>query len=248
MKKFIKLRNIIIVSLFILMSSNINFYEYDVFAEEKIEDQNTENDIECNWPDDVIDPGPELPEYLSAPQIKNISNTNNGIKIQWKKVNNVSGYRIQRRSGTNNKWKDLKVVKDPQYTDKTAENGRKYQYRIYAYASNSIDFIESTGTKSITKKFLYLKTPLISTTKSQSARYKITWGKNKKADGYKIQISTSRKQKNAITMTKKLSTCKFTPKAYGIKKDQSCYIRIRAYKMDGKQLYYSSWSDVKILK
>lgn len=247
MKKFIKFRNIIAISLFILMSCNINSYKHDVFAEEKIEDQNTENDIECNWPDDIIDPGPELPKYLSVPKIINIFNTNNGIKIQWKKVNNAHGYRIQRKSGTN-KWKDLKVVKTIQYTDKTAENGKKYQYRIYAYASNSIDFIESTGTKSITKKIIYLKAPLISTTKSQSARYKIIWKKNNKADGYKIQISTSKNLKNAMTMTKKLSSYKFNPKIYGIKKKQSYYVRIRAYKIEGKQLYYSAWGDMKILK
>lgn len=44
-------------------------------------------------------------------------------------------------------------TKENQYTDKTVENGKKYQYKIYAYASNSIDFIESTGTKVLQKRF-----------------------------------------------------------------------------------------------
>ena len=139
----------------------------------------------------------------------------------------MHGYRIQRKLG-NSKWKDLKILKENQYTDKTVENGKKYQYKIYAYASNSIDFIESTGTKSITKKILYLKAPVISNIKkSQNTRYKIVWKKNKKADGYKIQISTSKKFK---------------------KKKKSYYVRIRAYKVDGKQLHYSAWSNIKILK
>ena len=125
--------------------------EEETVAEEKNEEQNTETDIICNWPEDIIDPGPALPQYLSAPKIMNILNTNKGIKVQWKKVNNAHGYRIQRKLG-NSKWKDLKILKENQYTDKTVENGKKYQYKIYAYASNSIDFIESTGTKSTTKK------------------------------------------------------------------------------------------------
>ena len=38
----------------------------------KNEEQNTETDIICNWPEDIIDPGPALPQYLSAPKIMNI--------------------------------------------------------------------------------------------------------------------------------------------------------------------------------
>lgn len=220
------------------------YYQID----EKNEEQNTETDIICNWPEDIIDPGPALPQYLSAPKIMNILNTNKGIKVQWKKVNNAHGYRIQRKLG-NSKWKDLKILKENQYTDKTVENGKKYQYKIYAYASNSIDFIESTGTKSTTKKILYLKAPVISNIKkSQNTRYKIVWKKNKKADGYKIQISTSKKFKNNKSKIKEISTYKFNPKIYGMKKKKSYYVRIRAYKVDGKQLHYSAWSNIKILK
>lgn len=230
MKKFIKYGSIVVISLVILISCNVNSYDCDVFAEEKNEEQNTETDIICNWPEDIIDPGPALPQYLSAPKIMNILNTNKGIL-------------------GNSKWKDLKILKENQYTDKTVENGKKYQYKIYAYASNSIDFIESTGTKSITKKILYLKAPVISNIKkSQNTRYKIVWKKNKKADGYKIQISTSKKFKNNKSKIKEISTYKFNPKIYGMKKKKSYYVRIRAYKVDGKQLHYSAWSNIKILK
>ena len=220
MKKFIKYGSIVVISLVILISCNVNSYDCDVFAEEKNEEQNTETDIICNWPEDIIDPGPALPQYLSAPKIMNILNTNKGIKVQWKKVNNAHGYRIQRKLG-NSKWKDLKILKENQYTDKTVENGKKYQYKIYAYASNSIDFIESTGTKSITKKILYLKAPVISNIK---------------------------KFKNNKTKIKEISTYKINPKIYGMKKKKSYYVRIRAYKVDGKQLHYSAWSNIKILK
>ena len=248
MKKFIKYGSIVVISLVILISCNVNSYDCDVFAEEKNEEQNTETDIICNWPEDIIDPGPALPQYLSAPKIMNILNTNKGIKVQWKKVNNAHGYRIQRKLG-NSKWKDLKILKENQYTDKTVENGKKYQYKIYAYASNSIDFIESTGTKSTTKKILYLKAPVISNIKKyQSTRYKTVWKKNKKADGYKIQISTSKKFKNNKSKIKEISTDKFNPKIYGMKRKSSYYVRIRAYKVDGKQLHYSAWSNIKILK
>ena len=65
-----------VISLVILISCNVNSYDCDVFAEEKNEEQNTETDIICNWPEDIIDPGPALPQYLSASKIMNILNTN----------------------------------------------------------------------------------------------------------------------------------------------------------------------------
>ena len=65
MKKFIKYGSIVVISLVILISCNVNSYDCDVFAEEKNEEQNTETDIICNWPEDIIDPGPALPQYLS---------------------------------------------------------------------------------------------------------------------------------------------------------------------------------------
>ena len=42
MKKFIKYGSIVIISLVILISCNVNSYDCDVFAEEKNEEQNTE--------------------------------------------------------------------------------------------------------------------------------------------------------------------------------------------------------------
>ena len=82
MKKIIKYGSIVVISLAILISCNVNLYDHDVFAEEKNEKQNTETDIICNWPEDIIDPGPALPQYLSVPKIMNILNTNKGIKVQ----------------------------------------------------------------------------------------------------------------------------------------------------------------------
>ena len=66
-------------------------------------------------------------------------------------------------------------------------NSNHYRYRVYAYAVNSVDFIENTGIKSITKNFLYLQVPSIKySKKSRKIRCKISWKQNKKADGYTV--------------------------------------------------------------
>lgn len=61
-------------------------------------------------------------------------------------------------------------------------------------------------------------------------------------------VENGKKFKNNRSKIKEISTYKFNPKIYGMKKKKSYYVRIRAYKVDGKQLHYSAWSNIKILK
>ena len=146
------------ISLFIA-GNLITVAQNNVSAKEKTADSNNvtrKDNQEYNFPEDIIEPGPELPMYLYPPSIEKITNTMNGIKIQWKKVENADGYRIQRKTGKD-KWKDLKILKKNKYTDNAVRNGQNYRYRVYAYAVNSVDFIENTGIKSIQKIFYICK-------------------------------------------------------------------------------------------
>ena len=100
------------ISLFIA-GNLITVAQNNVSAKEKTADSNNvtrKDNQEYNFPEDIIEPGPELPMYLYPPSIEKITNTMNGIKIQWKKVENADGYRIQRKTGKD-KWKDLKRLK-----------------------------------------------------------------------------------------------------------------------------------------
>ena len=170
----------------------------------------------------------------------------NGIKIQWKKVENADGYRIQRKTGKD-KWKDLKILKKNKYTDNAVRNGQNYRYRVYAYAVNSVDFIENTGIKSITKNFLYLQVPSIKySKKSRKTRCKISWKQNKKADGYNLQISTSKQFKKPVI--KKIKGKRKSTTNINIHKNKSYYVKVRAYKMDAGKTYYIAWSYIKMIK
>ena len=228
---------------FLIIGSSCVYMSTDIYAEE----DNKQNDIICNFPDDIIDPGLEIPEYLSAPKVTKIFNKNNAVMVKWNKVKDATGYRIQRKS-RNSKWKDLKITNNTQYIDKRVVNGRRYRYKVYAYASGSIDYIESTGTKSITKIHLYLKTPSVnSVKKSNDKKCKISWNKNNKADGYKIQISTSKNFQKAL-VTKVVSVKNFFTNINDMKKNKTYYVRVRAYKQNEKTIYYSAWSNAKKIK
>ena len=141
----------------------------------------------------------------------------------------------------------LKILKKNKYTDNAVRNGQNYRYRVYAYAVNSVDFIENTGIKSITKNFLYLQVPSIKySKKSRKIRCKISWKQNKKADGYNLQISTSKQFKKPVI--KKIKGKRKSTTNINIHKNKSYYVRVRAYKMDAGKTYYSGWSYIKMIK
>ncbi|MBU5429177.1 Ig-like domain-containing protein [Kineothrix sp. MSJ-39] len=59
-----------------------------------------------------------------------------GIKLTWKSLKTVDGYVIYRKTGKNGSYKKIKTAagkKNSSYTDKKAQKGKTYYYRIRAY-------------------------------------------------------------------------------------------------------------------
>ena len=72
----------------------------------------------------------------------------------------------------------------------------------------------------------------------------ISWKKSKGAKGFQLQYALNKKfKKKKSIQTKKT---KYTIKK--LKKKKTYYIRVRAYKMNGKKKVYGKWSKVKAVK
>ena len=72
----------------------------------------------------------------------------------------------------------------------------------------------------------------------------ISWKKSEGAKGYQLQYALNKKfKKKKSVQTKKT---KYTIKK--LKKKKTYYIRVRAYKMNGKKKVYGKWSKVKAVK
>ena len=79
---------------------------------------------------------------------------------------------------------------------------------------------------------------------SKKGRLKLFLGKVTGAKGYQLQYALSKKfKKKKSIQTKKT---KYIIKK--LKKKKTYYIRVRAYKMDGKKKVYGKWSKVKVVK
>ena len=67
--------------------------------------------------------------------------------------------------------------------------------------------------------------------------------------GYQVQYSTSKMVKKKTTKTVKVATKKGLKKTVkGLKSGKKYYVRVRAYKMNGKKTVYSAWTAKKSVK
>ena len=86
------------------------------------------------------------------------------------------------------------------------------------------------------------------TKKKASTKVKISLKKVKKAKGYYVQISTSKKFKKVL-VKKYVKKVSFTLKSKKVKNKKKLYVRAKAYKLNGKKKVYSKkWSKVKKVK
>lgn len=70
----------------------------------------------------------------------------------------------------------------------------------------------------------------------------VKWAKDKMATGYQVQLSTS---KNFKKIAKKQNVSKNTCTFKKLKTGKKYYVRLRAYKVSGKNTLYGAWSNVK---
>ena len=161
-----------------------------------------------------------------------------GLKLTWTKVPGATNYFIYRNS------KKIKTVGNvATFTDTAANtNGTKYTYKIVAKAA--------TGTSPVNKTLAYYKLskPAITSIKnSASKKMTLKWGKNAKAQGYKIEYAL----KSNFSDAKSVSVTKnsIVTKTIGsLVKGKTYFVRICSYKKIGSAYSYSMWSATKKIK
>lgn len=184
---------------------------------------------------------------ISAPKLPKLANQKAGILVKWPKVSNASGYYVYRKT-TDGKWKKIGEVKGRNkvtYTDKSVKNknGVSYRYTIQAYSGKNTSIYNKTG-----KRIVRMKNPVLSKPVSASAgEVQVSWGRVQKADGYRIEYSTSRQFKNSdIVGCRPGKTVEKTIKK--LKKGKTYYFRVRSYKEIGETKYKSCWSSEQKVK
>ena len=161
------------------------------------------------------------------------------IKLSWKKVSGATGYRVYQYNSKTGKYEAIKTLTGTSYTVKKLKAGTSYKFAVKAYtkadgetlwASSSVSF------KTCTKP----ATPTVKAT-AGTGKATLSWSKVTGATGYVIYMQDEFGDYTKIGTTKSTS---YTKKS--LKKGQTYYFRVKAYKtVDGKNIY-SGYKTVKV--
>ena len=176
----------------------------------------------------------------------------NTIRLNWTKVNYVTGYKIYRSKGNTKNYKLLKTISKNTtltYKDTTCLTGTRYYYYIKAYTPAFNADTESAYTlysKASTSKYAtaYLAKTTIKSLIAGKKKATIKWVKIPGASGYVIYRSTKKSSGyKAVKTITKGGTVSFVNKK--LKKGKRYYFKIRAYRTVSGKRVYSGYSAVK---
>ena len=189
---------------------------------------------------------PEKPSVvLKRPVMKKCLNKGTYVSVRWNKVAKASGYVVYRKTSTKGVWKKVATVKSGSklyWYDKTVKNGNYYIYNVKAYNGKTYSKMAS---KNASIYFL-TKNKLSKVKKSGSKNLAVTWTKNKKAAGYRIQYATNKSFKSPKYKTIKGN--KVSGTITSLKKGKTYYVRVQSYKKYNGVTYYSAWTTAKKIK
>ncbi|MDE6024844.1 MAG: cellulase family glycosylhydrolase [Lachnospiraceae bacterium] len=178
------------------------------------------------------------------------------IKLSWSASKNADGYEIYRKAKGEKSYTKIYTAKAGvlSYTDKKAKKGVKYAYRVRPFVNakndqNKTYRIYAAYTPAVIRTAIVKPTKPAKITLAATKSYvKISWGKSKNADGYRIyrRVAGSSKYK-CIKTIKSAKTLSYKDKT--VKKGKKYTYKVRPYIKDtyGK-VYYGSYSKAKAIK
>ncbi len=149
--------------------------------------------------------------FLSMPIVSKISNTNDGAKLTWGKVEGADKYNVYVKSGSS--WKKLGETTGTSYTHKDTKSGTTYSYRVRAYDSTR-EYVSAY--KSAGDSNTFIASPVIKSVTNSSKGPKIVWDKVPGAVNYRVFVKSgsSWKKLKDTTSTSYIHTAAESGKTY----------------------------------
>lgn len=178
----------------------------------------------------------------------------NSVSLSWVPAEGANGYAVYRYDSQQNTWTNIAKVTDTSYVDSGVSPDTQYQYKVGAYVSDKDGIYEGEHTEAITLKtpkapeveisFTERKITNFKIRKNYTTKVKLSWKKDKEAEGYQIYQYKSKKWQRIATI-KKGSAQSVTIKK--LKAGTSYQFRIRAYKKQNGMTTYTPYTALKVM-
>ncbi len=173
-------------------------------------------------------------------KLKAKSNSDSKIKISWKKISGVTGYKVYVYNNSKKKYEYYKSTSSNTMTIKKLKPGTKYKIRVRAYKNRygtkyHGKYSSTLSTITVPKKVTKLKAKSV-----KKNSIKISWKKISGVTGYKVYVYNSSKKK--YEYYGKTKSTSMTIKK--LKAGKKYKIKVRAYKSFSGKQYLGSYSSV----
>lgn len=119
--------------------------------------------------------------FYSAPVIRTLTNTTDGVKITWDRASGAQLYRVYRK--TNGGWVRLTQTDASEYIDTKAASGTSYTYTLRMVSADTESFMSGYNSG---KNITFVSAPVIKAVTNTKDGAKLTWDKVAGADHYRI--------------------------------------------------------------
>lgn len=186
-----------------------------------------------------------LPGKVNGAKLKSRSAAS--VTLQWSKKPGADGYYIYRYDSKTKKTTKVATIKGNKTTGtvKKLKANTAYTFQVAAY---TVDSKTKIGAKSgkVSTRTLPAKPVITSATSPKSKKIAVKWNKVS-CSGYQVQYSTTKNFKqNFLDFKVSNKSTSTTISTYRAK--TTYYVRIRAYRTEGKKKIYSPWSAGKAVK
>ncbi len=128
--------------------------------------------------------------YVDAPVISSVSQTDGAVTIKWNTVSNATSYRVFRSDSANGAKTQLVIRTSPNYTDTTVQAGKTYYYYVAAFNSNTSTLSKYSDGKSVKVNETF-SAPVISAVSIVDGNVTLSWEKVNGATSYRVYRADS---------------------------------------------------------
>lgn len=170
----------------------------------------------------------------SVPQnVKMSRRSSNGIKLQWSKSKNASGYYIYRKT-SNGSYKKIKTIENDStltFTDNNLSANTSYSYRVTAYYKLNNNIVNSSYAKTVTASTLLKATSALTGTAAKDT-VTLKWNKVSGATGYYVYRYNAKTKGYDKFVTLNSGNC-LTVKISGLSANTKYTYKVSAFKNTG---------------
>lgn len=164
---------------------------------------------------------------------KDYLKSNSSAYLSWNKVKGAKKYKIEYKASDAKKWSSATTTKTAK-TIKDLKAGKKYSFKVTAVTKSDKFTSQKTSITTLKKVAVKVKSK---TDKS----IKLSWKKDKTADGYIVYKKNSKKADwKKLTTIKKDSTVTYNVK--GLKAEKKYYFKVVSYKKANGKTIKSTYS------